>query len=99
VVKNDKKELMFKLGELKALLGSEHELADKLAEALETGRFFITVTFQKKYTDQDPHDLQHYWLRRGFQVQDVAPSLRHIISDFNAKENPTAELEDKKEWH
>lgn len=82
--------------QLQLLLKKEPELASKLTEALETGRFLITLTFQKKYTNQDEHDLQHYWIRKNFMNQDVVPSLQHIISDFNAKENPTAELPNKK---
>ena len=81
------------------ILEKEPELKVKLFEALQTGRFFITVTFQKKYQPTDEHDLHHFWTRRNFMVNDVVPSLKHMASDFIAKENPTAELPDKNQWH
>lgn len=80
-------------------LAKEPELLCKLKEALETGRFFITVTFQKKYRPEDEHDLHHYWIRKNIVVNDVVPALKHIASDFIAKENPTAEMPDKSQWH
>lgn len=92
-------EEMFRLGELTNLLVAEPELAGKLAEALETGRFFVTVTFNKKYDLADRHDLHHYWIKKDFMTQDIVHSLNHIMSDFNAKEQPGAELPDKKSWH
>lgn len=81
------------------LLFKEPELKAKLSEALETGRVFITVTFQKKYKPDDENDLHHYWLRKNIMVNDVVPVLKHIASDFIARENPTAELPDKTAWH
>lgn len=77
---------------LKQLLAKELQLQEKLIEALATGRYFITITFQKKYRPDDEHDLQHFWLRRNFMVNDVIPGLKHLAADFIAKENPTAEL-------
>jgi hypothetical protein len=77
---------------LQKLLIPHPGLAGKLIEALETERFFITLTFQKKYKPDDPHDLHHYYERRQFMVNDVVPALKHIAADFNAKENPTAEI-------
>lgn len=85
--------------QLQKLLSAEPELETKLIEALETGKFLITVTLQKKYRPDDKCDLHHYWMRKDFMVQEVASSLRHIIADFTAKENPTADLEDKTSWH
>jgi len=92
-------EEMFRLGELTNMLVAEPELAGKLFEALQTDRYFITVTFQKKYRPSDEHDLHHYYIRKNFMVNDVVPSLKHLASDFSAKENPTAELPDKSQWH
>ena len=74
------------------------ELAVKLLEALETERFFITVTCQKKRSATDKNDLQHYYTRRQFMQNDVVPSLRHIAADFAAKEMPQAEIESQG-WH
>lgn len=87
------------LEELEMLLAGELELAGKLKEALETERFFITVTFQKKYNPDDEHDLHHYYCRKNIMVNDVVPCLKYIASNFIAKENPTAEVPDKSQWH
>jgi len=87
------------LEELEMLLAGELELAGKIKEALETDRFFITVTFQKKYSPEDEHDLHHYYIRKNFMVNDVVPSLKKLAADFIARENPTAELPDKSQWH
>lgn len=78
---------------LAALLQAQPELRAKLIEALETDRFFITVTFQKKYKPTDQHDLHHYFCRRQFMVNDVLPSMKHIANDFKAKEMPGAEIQ------
>ena len=78
---------------LAALLQAQPELRAKLIEALETDRFFITVTFQKKYKPTDQHDLHHYFCRRQFMVNDVLPSMKHIANDFKAKEMPCAEIQ------
>lgn len=83
---------------LAELLKSQPELVDKLIEALETDRFFITVTFQKKYRPDDRHDLHHYFCRRQFMLNDVLPSMKHIANDFKAREMPGAEIEGD-EWH
>lgn len=77
---------------LKQLLDKELQLQEKLTEALATGRYFITLTFQKKYRPDDEHDLQHFWLRKNFMINDVIPGLKHLAADFIAKENPTAKL-------
>ncbi len=86
------------LQKLAALFVGELELAGKLKEALETDRFFITVTFQKKYKPDDEHDHHHYYIRKNFEINDVVPSMKKIASDFVAKENPTAEQPDKTTW-
>ena len=78
---------------LKALLAGHPGLRAKLIEAIETDRFFITVTFQKKYKPTDQHDLHHYFCRRQFMVNDVLPSMKHIANDFKAKEMPGAEIQ------
>jgi hypothetical protein len=87
-----------KAAQLLSLLSSHPELADKLAEALETKRFFVTVSCQKKVPGR-PGDLQHYWIRRGYEINDVLPSLRVIEGDWVRKENPTAELPEGQGWH
>jgi len=81
------------------LLEKEPELKVKLFEALQADRFFITVTFQKKYRPDDEHDLHHYYIRKNFMVNDVVPSLKNLAANFIAKENTTAELPDKSQWH
>lgn len=83
---------------LESLWDKEPALAAKLEEALGTGRFFITVTIQKKYKPEDPHDLHHYYCRRQFMKNDVVPALKHIADDFKAKEMPQAEI-DSDQWH
>lgn len=83
---------------LMALLAGHPGLANKLLEAIETERFLVTLSFQKKYKPDDPNDLQHFWLRQGYPVNDVIPSLKHIAADFAAKEMPNAEV-DASGWH
>lgn len=73
-----------------SLVLTEPELAKKLAEAITTERYFITVTFQKKYEPNDKHDMQHFWTGRGLLSNDITGALRHLSADYNAKENPTA---------
>lgn len=91
-------ELQTKYLKLTTLLMRHPELAGKLLEALETDRFLVTVTFQKKYSPDDPHDLHHYFCRRQFMKNDVVPALKHIAADFKAKEMPNAEIESD-QWH
>jgi len=79
------------------LIKKQPGLADKLLEALETDRYFITVTFQKKYKPTDQHDLHHYFCRRQFMKNDVVPALKHLANDFMAKEMPNAEIKSD-EW-
>jgi len=92
-VQNRKIKMMPADEKLAALLQAQPGLRAKLIEAIETDRFFITVTFQKKYKPTDQHDLHHYYCRRQFMVNDVLPSMKHIANDFKAKEMPGAEIE------
>jgi len=87
-----------KIDPLKSLLARHPGLAEKLLKALETDRFFITITAQFKNKPTDKHDLHHYYNRRNFMTADVVPSLKQLASDLCAKENPTAEIESQ-EWH
>ena len=96
-VQNRKIKMMPADEKLAALLQAQPGLRAKLIEAIETDRFFITVTFQKKYKPTDQHDLHHYYCRRQFMVNDVLPSMKHIANDFKAKEMPGAEI-DSNEW-
>lgn len=84
---------------LEELLAREPELAAKLVEALETDRYFITISYQKKCKPDDQHDLQHYWLRHKYNPNDVVPGLKHLAADFIAKEIPTAQLPADSGWH
>lgn len=77
-------------GVLDAFAAAEPHVAAKIAEALETGRYFITVTFQKKYNPDDAHDMHHIYTRKGLDPNDVTGSLRHLLKDYNSKENPNA---------
>jgi len=83
---------------LMVMMACHPGLADKLIEALETDRFFITISCQKKRRADDPNDLQHYYQRTGYMLNDVLPSIKHIAADFAAKEMPTAEVEGAG-WH
>jgi len=83
---------------LMVMLAKHPGLRRKLLDALETERFFITLSFQKKLKPDDPNDLQHFWQRMGFMANDVLPSLRHIANDYKAKEMPNAEVEGDG-WH
>lgn len=81
------------------LFDKEPELAAKLVEALETDRYFITISYQKKDKPDDQHDLRHYWLQHKYKKDDVVPGLKHLAADFIAKENPTAQLPADSGWH
>jgi len=83
---------------LMVMLAKHPGLRRKLLDALETERFFITLSFQKKLKPDDPNDLQHFWQRMGFMANDVLPSLKHIAADYAAKEMPNAEVEGDG-WH
>ena len=83
--------------ELMASLARHPELTAKLAEAIGTDHFFITVSCQLKRPG-DPNDLQHFWSRVHYPVNDVLPSLKHIAGNFAAKEMPNAEIEGEG-WH
>lgn len=84
---------------LKQLLAKDTELRAKLAEALETGRYFITISCQKKKTADDEHDLQHFWTCHSYNHNDVVSTLKHVAADFTAKEIPTGQLAEDKGWH
>ena len=83
---------------LTLLLATQPELRAKLLEALETDQFFITISFCREKTPEDPNDLKHFYCRHNYAGNDVLPSIRHIIGDYTAKEMPTAEIEDRN-WH
>jgi len=81
------------------LLRRYPELAVKLYQTLDVGRFFITITCQYKEGPEDKNDLHHYWMRQAFNVQDVLLSITHIENDFKAREIPTSELKKEAGWH
>lgn len=83
---------------LMVMLAGHPGLADKLLEAMETGHFLITVSCKKKRKTDDTNDLQHFWQRTGYALNDVLPSIRHIMADFVAKDMPNAEAEGGG-WH
>lgn len=93
------KEQIDSIEKLEQLLQHQPALIQKLTEAVETGRFFITISFQKKLKPEDEHDLQHFYLRVGYERIDALNTLRHLQADFTAKEMPTAELPDQEKWH
>lgn len=78
--------------QLEALLATQPALRVKLLEALRTGRFLISITYQHKEKPEDANDLHHWWTRNQFAVNDVLPSFRQVIADFTAKEMPNAEI-------
>ena len=84
---------------LEQLLAREPQLRAKLAEALETDRYFITISCQRKDADHDEHDLQHFWMCHKYNQKDVVKTLKHLAADYMAKENPTGDLPDKTGWH
>jgi hypothetical protein len=84
---------------LAELLKNEPELRAKLVEAMETGRWLVTVHFQKKYKPEDEHDLHHFYCIRGYPKNDVPVSLKNTAADFIAKELPNADLPEDSQWH
>ena len=91
---------MKNIDKLISLLTQHPDLCLFLTEALETERFFISISYQKVKDPKNPHlDLQHWWKRNKYNKDDVLNSLKHVMSDWIAKDNPTAELPDSKEWH
>ncbi len=97
--KSKKQVLKDQVKRLAVLLTWEPELAAKLVEALETDRYFITISCQKKDKPDDQHDLRHYWLQHKYNTNDVVPGLKHLAADFIAKEIPTAQLPTDSGWH
>jgi len=83
---------------LSALLAAYPEIAGKLLEALGSGRFFITVSCQKKDSAADPSDLKHYWSRTGFEIDHVLPSIKQVTASWAAVEKPEAAVEGGG-WH
>lgn len=89
-----------KMRKLFELLENHPDLADQFIEALETKRFFITISYMKIKDPQHPeNDLQHFWKRHQFDKADVLNSLKHIAADSTAKDNPNAEMTDDGNWH
>ena len=84
---------------LEQLLAAEPVLQAKLLEALETGRFFIIISFQKKYKPEDKHDLQHHSVIKGYPEKDVPATLKHLANDFIAKHNLNMDLAKDEGWH
>lgn len=84
------------IANLLQLVKSEPELTNKLIEALEIERFFVTISCQKKDKPEDAHDLRHSWFIRNYPRGDVLNTLRHLANDWRVKEQPDAELSDEK---
>ncbi|MHC4648058.1 MAG: hypothetical protein ACYTBJ_21570 [Planctomycetota bacterium] len=63
---------------------SSQEVLAKVAEAIQSRRWFITVSYQDKA--KGAHDLQHYWSTNEYPKEDVPKTLDFIKDDFNAKE-------------
>lgn len=78
------------------LLERNPELTDKLIEALEVDRFFVTISCQKKDKPEDTNDLRHSWFVKNYPRSDVLNTLRHLANDWRVKEQPDAELSGKK---
>jgi len=78
---------------LEAMLYDYPDLQAKLIEAIETNRFFITISCQKKDKADDPDDLQHFFKQQFYPPADVIGTLRHLLRDATAKLMPGAEID------
>ena len=56
---------------------SQFEMRKKMQEALQSGRYFITITYL------DDKVLKHYYSWENFPVDDVMPSLSHIAGKID----------------
>ena len=74
------------------LLTPHPDLAVKLREAIESGMFFVTVSYLRSEPG-NPNDLHHFYRQSGYPTADVGATLAHLAADFAAKETPTAAIE------
>ena len=82
------------------LLSKQPELTEKLLKALESERFFMTITYQHVIDPEQPqNDLQYYWLQNKFADDDVLPSIQNITADWTAKKRPQAAIPNDGQWH
>jgi len=79
------------------LLRNHPELSDKLAEALGTGHFLVTVHCQLVKPGA-AGDLQHYLFQSSYPPGDIVNSLRHIATVHAARTNPAADASGAKGW-
>jgi len=80
---------------LEAMLYDHPDLKAKLIEAIETNRFFITISWEKKDKADDPHNLRHFYKQQFYPAAQVIGTLRHLIADATAKLMPGAAIDEK----
>jgi len=97
--KPDEKKIISIRETLSDMILTEPAMTGKLCEAIESGRYFITVTFLKKYRPEDKSDLHHFFCRKGIEPNDCIGSIRHIKNDFIAREMPDMALDADEGWH
>ncbi len=83
---------------LSEMIVTEPALTAKLCEAIECGRFFITVTFDKKLSPNDKNNLKHSYTYKGIEKEHCLGSIRHIKNDFISKELPNAAIDPDAGW-
>jgi hypothetical protein len=84
---------------LSEMIITEPALTAKLCEAIDCGRFFVTVTFLKNYKPAVKNDLHHFFCVKGIEPNDCIGSIKHIKNDFIAKKMPNAALDKDAGWH
>ena len=97
--KSNEKKIISIRETLSDMMLTEPAMTGKLCEAIECGRYFITVTFLKKYKPDDKSDLHHFFCNKGISPNDCIGSIRHIKNDFIAKNMPEATLDPDAGWH
>jgi hypothetical protein len=60
------------------------EFEAKQKKAINSGRFFITITHVDPVDDKTLH---HYYIRNEFPTEDILPSMKKLIKDIKRKEN------------
>jgi len=59
------------------------EFEAKLKEAIESGSFFITISYADPSGNKQLH---HYYIRNEFPSNDILPSLKHLTNEIHNKE-------------
>jgi len=64
---------------MKRLYAAPTELLAKLAEAVESKKYAVTIHMKKGNL---PGDLKHYYKRVDYPAEDFIPSLKHVAGVF-----------------